>query len=233
MPEISVLLTTAVTIAFVHTLIGIDHYIPFIVLGRANDWSVKKTLFIVFVCGVGHVLSSILLGFAGIALSVGVSGIVDIESIRGEIATCFLIAFGLVYTIFGIRRAIKNRTHRHVAPDGSTIMHTHTERSGEHEHESGKRKVNVFWGLFILLVLGPCEPLIPILMYPAATHNNLALIAVTVSFAGCTIATMLIAVFIGLKGIRLIKVEKLERYSHIFAGGAILSCGLAVLLLPI
>ena len=233
MPEFSVLLTTAVSIAFIHTIIGVDHYLPFIVLGKANNWSIKKTMLIVFVCGVGHVLVSVALGFAGIALSAGVSSLVDIESIRGEVATYFLIAFGLVYTLYGIRQAVRDKTHSHMLPDGHTIMHVHSKDDTDHEHKDKKRTVNVFWGLFIFLVLGPCEPLIPILMYPAATHNSFALIAVTVSFAFCTIATMLVATFIGLKGLRQIKTAKLQRYSHVMAGGAILACGLVVLLLPI
>ena len=233
MTELSVLLTTAVSLAFVHTLVGVDHYIPFIVLSQANGWSAKKTMLVVFICGIGHVLSSILLGFAGIAMSAGVSGLVDIESIRGELATYFLIAFGFVYTIYGIRRAVKNKTHRHITPDGHTIIHAHLEHGSEHEHGKNKKSTNVFWALFILFVLGPCEPLIPILMYPAATHNTFALVSVTVSFGICTIATMLVAVFMGLKGIRLFKFEKVERYSHMLAGSAILTCGLAVLLLPI
>ena len=233
MTELSILLTTAVSIAFIHTIIGVDHYIPFIVLSRANNWGVKKTMLIVLVCGLAHVLSSVALGFAGIALSAGVSLLVDIEGIRGEIATYFLIAFGLVYTVYGIRRAVKNKTHKHTNSDGHTIIHAHSENAVSHEHLGRKKKINVFWSLFLLFVLGPCEPLIPILMYPAATRNATALISVTTCFAVCTIATMLLMSLIGIKGIKLLKLDKLERYSHVLAGSAILSCGLAVLLLPI
>jgi sulfite exporter TauE/SafE len=208
MTEFSILLTTAISIAFIHTLIGIDHYVPFAVLSRANNWAMAKTMLITFVCGVGHVASSVALGFAGIALAAGVSLLVDIESIRGEIAAYFLIAFGIVYTIYGIRKALKNKTHRHTMP-------------------------NAVWGLFILFVLGPCEPLIPIIMYPAATQNTFALVSVVVSFSACTIATMLIMTFLCVKGIRFIKADKLERYSHALAGTAILACGIVVLALPI
>ena len=243
MSELSIILTTAVSIAFIHTLVGVDHYVPFIVLSRANSWSLKKTMLIVLFCGIGHVLSSVILGFAGIALSAGVSLLVDIESKRGEFATYFFIIFGLIYTIYGIRRAVKNKTHKHITPEGYIITHAHAHTHGkneyenkndsDHAHRDGKKKINMFWGLFILFVLGPCEPLIPIIMYPAATRNTFALICVTVCFAVCTIATMLTATFIGFKGIRLLNMEKLERYSHVLAGSAILSCGLAVLLLPI
>ena len=209
MQPLFVLLVSAITIAFSHTLVGVDHYIPFIALGKSNSWSTRKTLSLVLLCGIGHVLSSVVLGFAGIALSTSISRIEPIQAMRGDIAMWFLIAFGLVYTVYGIRKALKNSHH-----------HTHA-------------KSNTAWGLFILFVLGPCEPLIPIFMYPAATHNLAALITVTLVYALCTIGTMLIMTYIGLKGLKLLKVKALERYTHALAGFAVLACGLAILFLGI
>lgn len=229
--QLGILLATAVSIAFLHTLIGIDHYVPFIALGKANRWSMRKTLLIALVCGAGHVLSSVVLGGAGIGLSMAVSSLVDIESIRGEIATYFLIGFGLVYMVYGLLRAKKPKPHTHTSPDGHSVMHLHSEAAPAHEHHAKGR--SAFWGLFILFVLGPCEPLIPLLMYPAATHNALALVLVTVCFAVCTLATMLLMTFLGLKGAGMIKQGVLERYSHAFAGFAVFACGIMIYALPI
>lgn len=233
MDQLRALLITTMFIAFTHTLIGIDHYIPFIALSKTNQWTNRKTLFVVLLCGIGHVLSSTVLGFIGIAISTGVSTLVDIESIRGEIATWFLIAFGLIYTAYGIKRAVKNQTHRHVMPDGSVSVHTHGKHGESHGHTESKRSSNVVWGLFILFILGPCEPLIPIIMYPAATQNIYSVVLVTAVFMLCTIITMLLMTFIGLKGISLLRIKSIERYSHALAGFAILCCGLAILTLPI
>ncbi|MCL2816986.1 MAG: sulfite exporter TauE/SafE family protein [Clostridiales bacterium] len=235
MIEFSALLITTVFAAFIHTLVGVDHYVPFVALSRANDWAVRKTLLVVFICGLGHVLSSILLGLIGIALASELTQLTGIEDIRGEIATYFLIAFGLVYTTYGIRRSVKNQTHRHTLPDGSTIMHAHSESGEEHEHiaKKGKKSTNLFWGLFILFVLGPCEPLIPLMIHPEATRTTPALVAITATFAVCTIATMLLMTFLGLKGVRLLKLNKLERHMHTMAGSAVLLCGIALLVLEI
>ena len=49
-------------IAFLHTILGPDHYLPFIVMARARSWSMARTLLVTAVCGLGHVASSILLG---------------------------------------------------------------------------------------------------------------------------------------------------------------------------
>ncbi|MDR0502946.1 MAG: hypothetical protein LBH16_06445 [Treponema sp.] len=217
--ESLVLLGTAVSIALIHTVIGVDHYVPFIALSRANSWSLKKTICVVLLCGTGHVLGSVILGFAGITLAAGVTSLIDIEDKRGTIAAYALIAFGLIYAVYGISAAVRNKTHTHTGHD-------------EAEHHL-KKSGSVFWGLFIFFVLGPCEPLIPLLMYPAANMDFFTLVLVTVSFSVCTIAVMLIMTLLGLKGFELIKLSRLQRYAHAFAGSAILLCGVSVLALPI
>jgi len=244
MTETLILLGTSISLALFHTFIGVDHYVPFIALSKSNNWTIRKTIYIVLACGIGHVLGSVILGFIGIALSAGVTSLVNIEDIRGIIATYVLIGFGLIYTIYGIRNAVKNKPHTHLGQDGQTIIHSHSINSENHDHLANpaeqenkilktKKTGNVFWGLFIFFVLGPCEPLIPLLMYPAATMNIFTLVLVTVSFSVFTIGTMLVMTLLGIKGFQFIKTEKLERYAHALAGSAILICGISVLLLPI
>ncbi|MDD5693847.1 MAG: hypothetical protein PHD61_00875, partial [Bacteroidales bacterium] len=83
--EIMILCVTALSIGFIHTLLGPDHYLPFIVLARARDWSVMKTGLITAVCGLGHVGSSVLLGLLGVALGVGISRLEGFEAFRGNL----------------------------------------------------------------------------------------------------------------------------------------------------
>ena len=54
--SITLLSVTAISIGFIHTILGPDHYLPFIVLSQAKKWSLKKTMLITFLCGIGHVL---------------------------------------------------------------------------------------------------------------------------------------------------------------------------------
>jgi nickel/cobalt transporter (NicO) family protein len=230
----TILLTTAVFIGFTHTLIGIDHYVPFVVLSKANAWSMKKTMLIVFVCGIGHVLSSVLLGLFGIALSQSLSFLVNIESIRGSLATSFLIGFGLVYTAWALTQLYKNKPHTHLI-NGEKHTHDHhgLDAAQTHHEVNPQKSLNTIWGLFILFVLGPCEPLIPLLMFPAATQKPLAFFGVILAFSSITILTMLGATWIGLKGLKYVKLEGLEKYTHMLAGSAITLCGIMILTLGI
>jgi nickel/cobalt transporter (NicO) family protein len=97
--EIWLLAGTAATIGFVHTIIGPDHYLPFIFMARARKWSIFKTSWITIACGIGHVGSSVLLGLLGIGFGVALSKLEFFESFRGDLAAWAFVLFGLGYLI--------------------------------------------------------------------------------------------------------------------------------------
>lgn len=227
--EIIVLTTAAASIGFFHTLLGPDHYLPFIMMTKAGKWPLKKTALVTVLCGIGHVLSSVLLGFVGVALGIAASKLVSIESVRGNMAAWALIAFGLVYFIWGVRKAIRNKshTHFHLHMDDHKHAHTHVH-TDEHTHVHKEGKSMTPWILFVIFVLGPCEPLIPLLMYPAAKESTMGLILVTGAFSAVTIATMLGLVLTSTMGLNLIPTKKMERYTHALAGITIFLSGMAI-----
>ena len=229
--ELSVLVFAAASIGFFHTLFGPDHYLPFIVMSRSGKWSLRKTTFITFLCGIGHVLSSILLGIIGVAFGIAVTKLEALESFRGNLAAWGLIAFGLVYFVWGVRRAWRNKPHKHLHLHSDVINHEHTHvHTDEHTHahvEKSNKNITP-WVLFTIFVFGPCEPLIPLLMYPAAKNSLFGLVLVTAIFGAVTIVTMLSVVLISTFGISFVPVAKLERYTHALAGATIFLCGISM-----
>jgi nickel/cobalt transporter (NicO) family protein len=228
--EISILAITAASIGFFHTLFGPDHYLPFIVMSKARGWNLSKTLFITFLCGIGHVLGSVILGILGVSIGIAIGKIEAFEGIRGSLAGWALITFGLVYMIWGIRNAFRNKphTHFHLHPNGTKHEHQHTHHD-EHSHAHTFKKKNITpWVLFTIFVLGPCEPLIPILMYPAAQNSISGLLFITLIFALVTISTMMIVVYVASLGLKFVFFSKMEKYSHALAGGIILLSGVAI-----
>jgi ABC-type nickel/cobalt efflux system permease component RcnA len=230
--EILVLAGTAASIGFVHTVLGPDHYLPFIVISRARRWTLAKTLFISFLCGLGHVLSSVVLGFVGIALGIAVFRLEGAESFRGGLAAWLLIVFGLAYAIWGLHRAIRKKPHKHLHPhaEGVDHEHTHSHEKASHAHvHDEKTKANITpWILFTIFVFGPCEPLIPLLMYPAAKHNISGVVLVTLAFGVITIMTMLVIIAAASWGASFIRLGSLERYAHAIAGAMIFISGMSV-----
>ncbi|MDD3688221.1 MAG: hypothetical protein PHE56_15850, partial [Bacteroidales bacterium] len=83
MSDIWILTGTALTIGFLHTLLGPDHYLPFIVMSKARQWSMFKTIRITVLAGLGHVLSSVLVGIIGIAAGIAIAEIEFFEGFRG------------------------------------------------------------------------------------------------------------------------------------------------------
>ena len=235
-PTAIILLTTAASIGFLHTMIGVDHYLPFVVIGRARKWTLRRTLGITAACGLGHVVGSILLGFIGIGLGVALDQLTWVESVRGSIAAWSLIAFGLVYGAWGWLRAQRNQQHAHAHTHSDGTVHTHPHRHGGehlHAHEEKSGRTLTTWALFLVFVFGPCEALIPLLMAPAWAHNWLLVAGVTATFALVTIGTMLTLVTVGYLGLRISAFQQLDRYAHALAGFAIAASGLAIQVLGI
>jgi len=63
---------------------------------NAQQWPRRKTLFVTFLCGIGHVLSSVILGMIGIAFGVALHKLQFIESVRNDSLAWRLIAFGMI-----------------------------------------------------------------------------------------------------------------------------------------
>jgi len=255
-----ILMAGTVSVALIHTLIGPDHYLPFIVLGRAEGWTLRKTLVWTFLCGVGHVLSSIVLGVLAVGLGWAVSSVQRFEALRGHFAALVLIAFGLIYFLWGLWRGRRGHSHVHVHADGSLHKHPHDhptaaalvdgrsvaraslggaapapvhERAAHEEPGHVTRHRRTLWVLFIIFVLGPCEPLIALLLAPASRQDLGGVLLVAGLFGAVTVATMLGVVALGTFGIRLVRLQRLERYAHALAGFAILVSGLMIQLLGV
>jgi ABC-type nickel/cobalt efflux system permease component RcnA len=228
--SIALLSATAVTLGFIHTILGPDHYLPFIVLSQSRKWSLKKTMLITFLCGAGHVASSVILGLVGIAVGISILKLTSIESFRGSIAAWLFIAFGLVYMIISVRNLLKNKkhSHSHFHIDGKKHFHEHDHHL-EHLHVHQEEKTNTTpWVLFIIFVFGPCEPLIPVLMYPAARNNIQGAVFVSVLFSVVTIITMMSVVLAFRLGLSRINLKPVEKYSNLIAGATIFFSGVAI-----
>lgn len=92
-PELVILIISAASIAFVHTLLGPDHYVPFIAMAKARGWSLPKTLRVVLLCGSGHLVGSVVLGGLGIVAGIELTRLEWIESQRG--AASVVSEFGI------------------------------------------------------------------------------------------------------------------------------------------
>jgi nickel/cobalt exporter len=245
--SLTLLCATAGWLGLMHTLLGPDHYLPFVAMSRAGGWSLTKTTVITVLCGIGHVLSSVILGVVGVAVGFTVfklDTLTAIEAVRGNVAGWLLLAFGLAYLVWGVHRALRNKPHTHLHAHADGTIHHHTHRhANNHAHvhappyapEQGapgeeRAAGNMTpWILFTIFVFGPCEPLIPLVMYPAAQGSAWGVALVTFVFGAITLATMTTVVMLAYLGTAPLGLGRFRRYNHALAGLLVVACGTAIL----
>ncbi|MDD4980203.1 MAG: hypothetical protein PHC54_02870 [Candidatus Omnitrophica bacterium] len=186
---------------------------PFAAIAKAQKWPKLKLLWVTFISGLGHVGISIIFSVIGILLGFSLSKLKAVEGHRAEIALWLLIGFGVAYMLWGIKKAQEQK------------------RKNIDEAKLKAETVAV-WTIFAVIILGPCEPLVP-LMFLGYNYGWVGVVSVTVVFSAITIAMMLGQSLLAFMGIQLIKNDIAERYSHAFAGLVIALTGVFVMALGI
>ena len=228
-PELITLMLSTVAISCLHTATGPDHYLPFIVLSRSQKWSITKTITITVACGFGHIFSSVAVGLVGVVLGWQLSNLDWFEGHRGNIAAWCLLGFGVVYLLYGLWKAGKNKPHKHFdVMDEDVYVYEHSH--GDTVSPKSRVKVTPLV-LFAIFVMGPTEPLLPLLFYSGIQRSYLEIVVLISVFALCTVLTMLMMVLLGLYGYSFYDTEKLERYVHAIGGLVISTCGIGMLFL--
>ena len=230
MYETQILLLTAASIAFLHTILGPDHYVVFTAMGKARGWSLPKTLRVTVLCGLGHVLSSVIIGAVGLLIGAQLLSLEAVETLRGDVAGWALLAFGLMYLAWGLREAGRSHRHTHIhVHDDVVHAHEHDHREDHlHVHDAPSRSSITPWAMFIIFVLGPCEALIPLFMYPAAQQSAGLVVAVAMVFGLVTLITMVAAVALTSVGLSRLRLPALGRWEHAIAGASVAACGGAI-----
>ena len=233
--DLSILLWTAAILGFLHTILGPDHYVPFVMMAKAQEWSRWKTALITTLCGLGHVGSSVVIGVilatAGMAVAQweGSSWASWHES-RGSLSAWLLIGVGAAFLVWGIIQAFRGHTHSHVHYHENGTLHTHEhDHSGAHMHvHEAKVKSLTPWVLFAIFVFGPCESLIPLMLASWAMTGIGGMVLVVLVFSLATVLTILGTVAALLIGISSIPWGKVDRWSTALAGMSLVLCGAAI-----
>ncbi len=203
------LLLAAATIGALHSLAP-DHWVPFAALARAQGWSSARTARVTVLCGFGHVTVSVVLGLLGLVFG---RQMLETFGRRMEaFAGILLVAFGVVYAVWGLRRTAGRHFHGHA--------HLHYD----HVHEPGRMTVA---GLFLLFCADPCVAVVPIL-FAAAPLGALQTVSLVILYEITTIGTMVALVLPARAGARLLRGAWFLRYGDATAGGLIALTGLVV-----
>ncbi len=195
--------------AFLHAALP-THWLPFVLVGRAQGWTTARTLGAVVLAGLAHIGTTAVVGglivAAGLALDQWLSGFLP------HLSAALLFVFGAFY----LAKAWLKRP----ALAGGPTLETPEPRVSDRA---------ALLGLVALLALSPGEVLLPI--YLSSAEEGLGVLAaLTLAFALGTVIGM--ALFTGLAsaGASILRLERWARYEGAVLGIALIAIGLLVLM---
>lgn len=194
--------------AFLHAALP-THWLPFVLVGRAQGWSLGQVLAAVTVAGLGHVAATVLAG--GLIVMAGLALAPWIGAVLPHLAAVLLFLFGAFYLV---RASIRRPA---LAGGPSTEL---AEPTVSH--------AAAFWGLVVLMTVSPGEVLLPLYISAAAEGPGL-LAALTLAFAGGTILGMAILTTAARAGASMLRLERWTRYEGLILGVALIVLGLMML----
>lgn len=193
----------ALAISVLHAALP-DHWLPFVLVGKAQGWSRRKIMRIASSAGGGHVLVTTILGVA--TATVAKMAIISIEGLASLVSGGVLVCFGLYYVALGLRQT--QGGHRHSVEDGLS------------------ERLSAI-SLFTMLTFSPCSAMIPLFVATIpAGWDVLPLLFVTVTVS--TIGSMLVLIYLTSLGYQRLRSPWLERNERIVIGAVLIALGLWV-----
>lgn len=211
--------------AIIHALIP-DHWLPFVLMARTENWSQRRTVLLVALAGLIHVMVSFAVA-AGVILLAGSPARHLAERVGASLellAGLLLVLFGLVYGISAHFR--EARAHAHGGGG--------TNAPPDHIHAHGHLLERWFHGaitpgaLVAIIGVSPCVLLQPIL-FGAAGQGALVMIAAASGFAICTLATMIAVTMAAGHGMNHLDLPFFTRFGDLLSGLLIAGIGVYVI----
>lgn len=195
------ILAGSIIISLLHALIP-NHWLPVLVIGRKEGWSLAETSRITFISGLSHVISTVIIG-----IMLGLIGdelAEHLDHFTHVIAPSILILLGLYFT----RQHYKHR-------------HFHVDK----EKLEKKTKASIITALVIAMFLSPCMEIEAYFLL-AGTKGWYMMALIAIMYSVITIAGMLIWVRIVYKGLLKLNWHKWEHNAGIITGLTLVITGI-------
>ncbi|MBU1076597.1 MAG: sulfite exporter TauE/SafE family protein [Spirochaetes bacterium] len=182
-----------------------NHWIPIVMIGKAERWSQRETLLITAIAGSAHTFSTILIG-----IIVGMAGYKlssTHEIITRIIMPSILVLFGIIYIIIDIK---KQHHHKDLVNISSL---------------SKKSKIMIITSLGLAMFFSPCIE-IEAFFFTAGAFGWIGIGIVSVIYMVITVFSMMILVYLFSKGIKKIKWHFLEDHEKRITGIVLIIIGI-------
>ena len=194
--------------AFLHAALP-THWLPFVLVGRAQRWSLMRVMTVAVTAGLAHIASTALVGSlivaAGLALNAWIGGLLP------HLSAALLFIFGAFY----LARASLQKPITATGPEAEVPEPAVSDRAA-------------FWGLVLMMAVTPGEVLLPIYL-SSATEGVAALALLTFSFAAGTVLGMTLLAALASAGYSILRLERWARYEGAILGVALILIGFLVM----
>ena len=197
-----VLVYTAFLFAFIHNSLP-SHWFPYVLTSHAQKWNMGTTLFMAGIGGLTHIFFTAVVG-----LFIGILG----EWLKEKAEVWLGIFVGIVVFMVGllfIMRGFDNLKHGHSHAD--------------HCHHTKPKKEAFLLGF--AYGMRPCAEAIGMAI-AAGTYGFFASIITIAAWATASVLTMATMTWLGMKGLKSIRLNWMEKYAELFSGFIITLVGL-------
>jgi len=189
------LLATAFAAAFLHAVLP-THWLPFVLVGRGQGWSSRRTLGAAALSGLAHVLMTVVIGvlvvLAGVEIDARFNGALP------------MVSAGIL-ALLGVYFLVSRRK-------GAQAVHAQTEPGAPVKRYASDRAALL--SLVAVLAFYPSEAFLPLYLSGAA-HGWTAFVVLSLILLVATLLGMMLFTGLALAGASRLKLERWERYERL------------------
>jgi nickel/cobalt transporter (NicO) family protein len=223
------LLAGGISIAALHAVIP-SHWLAFALVGKAQQWPIRRTIWATALAGSGHVIMTTAAGCLVAAIGKDISERLP-AALEHGVTAGLLILLGL-YFMFSASR----RDHRscgldveglHVSPDTVAVIPRRANDSPSRVSVGAER--GTLAAMAVGMTLSPCLDLLPIYLAASALSWTL-IIGISVAMAAVTLSIMLALVWVTSLGLARLNLHWLEHYEGYAVGAILILLGVGLVL---
>jgi putative Mn2+ efflux pump MntP len=186
-----------------------DHWLPMILISRAEKWTQAETLWVTALVTIPHMVSTIVLGVLVGLVSFRLSA--THEALMEVVAPAMFVLIGLIY----VYRNFKAEGHHHHGADISSL--------------GDRSKKTVITFMATALFFSPCVPM-GSYFFIVGAEGIASLALVSIIYVVVTLGILLLMVALGRKGVERIQWHFLEHNENLITGVILIALGLFVFL---
>jgi putative Mn2+ efflux pump MntP len=187
-----------------------DHWLPMILISRAEKWTQAETLWVTALVTIPHMVSTIVLGVLVGLVSFRLSA--THEALMEVVAPAMFVLIGLIYVY---RNFKAEGHHHHHGADISSL--------------GDRSKKTVITFMATALFFSPCVPM-GSYFFIVGAEGIASLALVSIIYVVVTLGILLLMVALGRKGVERIQWHFLEHNENLITGVILIALGLFVFL---